>query len=98
MTSELTAEDFFRTITGYDEIAVSRAFKEDIAALRERPFRFIRALAFIAERRDGAKDSIAYAEVMNMTVGDLEEYFAEPVDEIDPDAPETDQGKGDTPQ
>jgi len=95
MTNEMTAEDFFRTMTGFDEIAISRAFSEDIADLRKKPFTFMRALVFVDFRRQGKHDVEAHQDALGVTVGELEDYFAEDKPEFDPEAPETDQGKDD---
>lgn len=92
-SNDLPLEEFFRTITGFDEIAIAKLFGEDVAALRDKPFRFTRALVFVDKRRGGLKDGPAYTAAMDLTMGDLEDYFPEPVDELDPDEPETEQGK-----
>lgn len=95
MTQEMTAEDFFRTINGFDEIAIARTWGADIADLRKKPFTFMRALVFVDFRRQGRNDNEAHQDALSLTVGELEDYFAEDAPELDPDEPETDQGKGD---
>lgn len=95
---EITGGDMFLTLTGFDEIAVAKAFGSDIAELREAPMRFLRALAFVHQRRAGAKDGEAFKTAMTMTIAEVGNYFAddEP-DPIDPDDPESDEGKDDAP-
>lgn len=97
MAHELTAEDFFRSLNGFDEIAIAKSFGTDIYVLRDKPLTFLRALVFVDSRRQGAKDGEALNHAMERTVGDLEGYFAEEALELDPDEPETDQGKDDSP-
>lgn len=95
MTQEMTAEDFFRTINGFDEIAIARTWGADIADLRKKPFTFMRALVFVDFRRQGKHDVEAHQDALGVTVGELEDYFVEEKPEFEPEAPETDQGKGD---
>jgi hypothetical protein len=102
-TSTETADDFFLSLNGFDEIAVSKAFGVDISELRETPFRFLRALIFIHQRREaGAKDAEAYKTAMGMTVAAVGEYFPDGEDDADAldqsdQAMDTDAGKDDTP-
>lgn len=91
--TDLTAEDFFGSINGFDEIAIARAFGEDISALRKRPFTFMRALVFVDARRKGQKDDAAINDALSLSMKDLEAYFPDEIPEIDPDEPETDPGK-----
>lgn len=106
MKCDQTAEDFFASLNGFDEIAVAKAFGEDITELRKTPLMFLRALVFVHQRRTElaaanakTRDTEAKDMAMRMTVGELtDSYFPEPEgDEIDPDDPDTDQGKDDSP-
>lgn len=97
MAHEMTAEDFFRSLNGFDEIAIAKAFGTDIYVLRDKPLTFLRALVFVDYRRQQHKDGEAVTFAMERTVGDLEEYFSEEEQELDPGDPETDQGKEDLP-
>ncbi|HET6874652.1 MAG TPA: hypothetical protein VFH70_07730 [Acidimicrobiales bacterium] len=94
--TEITAEELFEDLTGFDEIAIGRAFGEDIAKLRKQPFMFIRALVFIDQRRRlGLKDKAAHEAAMRLRVADLNTYFDsddEP-EEVTPDEPVTARGK-----
>lgn len=92
---DLTAKDMFQSLTGYDEIAVLKTFGEDISTLRHRPFMFLRTLVFVDyRRRGGAKDQQAHKAAMDLTMAELEDYFAEDPDE---DEDDTDQGKDEQP-
>lgn len=95
---DITAGDFFLSLNGYDELAIARAFGTDIADLRDSPMRFLRALAFVHQRRAGAKDADAYKAAMNLSISATGEYFADDEDEateLDPDDPVSDEGKDD---
>jgi hypothetical protein len=91
----MTAEDMFGSINGFDEIAIRQSFGEDVSTLRKTPFRFMRALVFIDQRRKGLRDPDAYGAAMAVTMKEIESYFAEEVPELDPEEPETEQGKDD---
>lgn len=89
-TADVTAEDMFQSLTGFDELAIAKAFGEDISSLRHKPFRFLRALVFVHKRRaEGVKDPQAYQATQELTMRQLEAYFV--ADE--PMAEETDLGK-----
>lgn len=102
-----TADEFFLSLNGFDEIAIARAFGQDISDMvnqeqpdRARPFMFIRALVFVHKRRTSEpkiKDAQAFDQAMRMPQAELQEYFADDeADDLDPDDPDTDQGKDDT--
>lgn len=95
--TELTAEDFFKSITGFDEIAIQKTFGTSFVDLRNDQFRFLRALVFVDLRRDGKKDAEAYTEVMNLGIGQVDAWFAEAADEVFPEEPVTEQGKAAAP-
>lgn len=91
---DLPADDFFMSLNGFDEIAITKAFGADVAALRDEPFRFLRALVFVHQRRADQPDKLAYHASMTLTVEALQDYFPDPEpDDLDPDDPDTDQGK-----
>lgn len=98
MASTETATDLALSLNGYDEIAIAKFFNADWTELQDRPFTFLRALIFVAERRGGAKDAEAYKTAMTFTQTEAGAYFAEdPTGEEQPDAPETEVGKDDAP-
>jgi hypothetical protein len=74
---DLTAEDMFQSLTGFDEIAIAQQFGEDLAQLRKRPFMFMRTLVFTDLRRHGTRDPEARQSALELTMGELEHYFAE---------------------
>ncbi len=85
---DVSAGTLFLTLTGFDEIAISRAFGSPIEELRPRPFMFLRACAFVHQRRGGAKDAVAHKTVMDLSVQALGDYFPDDPDELDDDDPE----------
>lgn len=92
-TPRLTAEEAFDSLTGFDEIAIEKAFGQDVMVLAEdKQLTFTRALLFILRRRDGMSDAEAKTAVMNMPVGDVLDAFDED-DEVDPSDPVTEAGK-----
>lgn len=97
MAHEMTVEDFAGTLTGWDEIAIAKAFGQDFLALKDKGTTLVRALVFVDFKRQGQKHEEAYASAMDQPMASLENYFAEEEPELDPDDPETDQGKDDSP-
>jgi hypothetical protein len=61
------------SLTGFDEIAISRAFDTAYAAMDGTMM--CRALWFVVHRRDGMNDVDAYRTVMLVTIGELQERF-----------------------
>lgn len=95
--SDLSAEELFDSVNRYDEIAIAKAFGEDIYTLREKPFDFLRCLAFIAMRRGGINDREAREQAFGLTTKQANSYFTTPEPEIDPDDPVTAEGKDEPP-
>lgn len=92
-----TADEFFETLNGFDEIAVAKHFGSPPVELTDtNKIAFARSLIFVAQRRAGQKDGEAYKYAMNATVGEVNRYFAEDEEEAMPEDPITDSGKGDS--
>ena len=69
-----TLIEAFRSINGFDEIAVRQFFDgKDPAGLDGGAF--ARSIAFILLRRDGEDDRNAYNRVMALTTGALDDMF-----------------------
>lgn len=104
-TCDTDAGDFFLSLTGFDEIAITREFGEDISRLVPdkngeggHPFGFLRALVFVHQRREGLKDREAYKAAQEIPIRDLQSYFAgETGADLDPDDPDTPAGKEPSP-
>lgn len=91
--NDLTAEEFFESLSGYDEIAVTKHFGRTVVALsREDEMAFARALVFVAKRREGLTDSEAYNAALGATVREVSQFFAEDNEPM-PSDPITESGK-----
>lgn len=85
-TSDLTGAEFFETLNGFDEQAIAKKFGKGIRELtRTDELGTLRALVFIDTRRRGSNDPEAYKAAMELRIGDLKSYFADPDDEDDRD-------------
>ena len=97
---DTSAGDFFLSLTGFDEIAISREFGEDVSRLLPNkdndggnPFRWLRSLVFVHQRREGLKDREAFKAAQEIPIRQLQDYFADDEPELDPDDPDTPAGK-----
>ena len=98
MTSSITPSEMVESLTGFDELAIQKHMGVDPYSDAERkPMAVIRALIFIQHRRDGLKDAEAKEAAMSMPMREVEDFFADEEDEIDPENPETPSGEGSAP-
>lgn len=72
---ELTAQEMFDDLSGFDEIAIARRFGTPVNELGKSPIQFARALVFIDLRRKGSTDGEAYKAAQDMKVGQIKHYF-----------------------
>ncbi|HEY0889651.1 MAG TPA: hypothetical protein VGE38_08585 [Nocardioides sp.] len=93
MTSEYTANEVFESLNGFEEAGILKIFGEDISTLSGRPFTFLRALVFVTLRRAGSNERDARARAMELSIKQLNEYFVDEPNEVDPDDPVTPEGK-----
>lgn len=77
-----SVEDAARSLTGFDELAIARAFGADLSALTGTMT--TRAIVFVLQRRAGLDDAAAYKAAMTLSLGECEAQFA-PV--VDPSSP-----------
>lgn len=90
----MTAEEMFESLTGYEEVAISKAFGGEIGDLASaKPTMFLRAMVFAHINRSGASASEAKDQAMKMSLKEANGYFAEEQQETFPEEPETEQGK-----
>lgn len=95
---ELTSEEMVESLTGYEEIAIAKAFGSEVFDLAEhRPMTFLRACVFAHERRTGKNDADAKKAAMDLSIKATQEYFTEEPDEVMPDEPASAVGKDDEP-
>lgn len=94
MSTDLTAEGFAETLTGFEEIAITKQFGKEVSDL---PGTMAgRAMVFTSLTRDGLSADDAYKGAMEMPLKTVTEFFAED-EEITPDSPTTDPGKDSEP-
>jgi len=79
-----TVEELSDSLTGFDEIAIKKAFGVPFAALAPNEkgqggdvFQFLRTLVFVHRRREGDTDVTAYNAAQGMTTGEVNAYFAD---------------------
>lgn len=95
---EMTAEEAFQSLTGFDEIAVARSFGEEITSMADkRPTMFVRALVFVSLRRQGSSDADAKQAALDMTLGAVNAFFTEAPEDFDPEEPDSEPGKDSSP-
>lgn len=92
-----TAAEVMDTLTGYDEIAIEKAFGADIEALINagKGLTYLRALVFALELHAGAKHDEAKRRALSLPGKALGERFREQEDD-DPDLPGSETGKDGT--
>lgn len=95
-----TGREFYDSLTGFDEIAIRKAFGVTVTALGDEkaptgdPTMFARSLRFVAFRREGLSDAEAKEAVLALPWRDVDGYFADDVEAM-PDDPTTESGKDD---
>lgn len=95
-TCDLTADDMFESLTGFDEIAVKQTFggRTAVDLSQNDPLQFLRALIYVDQTRRGLKDKQAWNAAQGLTLGGAADYFSDDPEEVDPEDPVTDLGKG----
>lgn len=76
MTTALTVDEVFDSLTGFDEMAIAQHFGRTVTELGDDPSMFGRALVFVVQRRDGATDDAARNASLEMRMKDVTEFFA----------------------
>lgn len=89
---KIDAEEAAGSVTGYDEIAIAKAFGLDLVDMQEQKKGTLtmRALLFITRRREGLSDKDAYRSVMEMRLSDVLDAFDTDAAEADAAADELD--------
>lgn len=100
--TDLTLSEVIDSMNGFDEIAVEKKFDDfnlyDVIGADGdiRPRDMVKALRvgiFLVRRSEGLNDHQAYEAVMEMPSSQVNGFFAEEPDEIDPEDPDTEAGK-----
>lgn len=75
-TSPHTGQEMFDSLTGFDEIAIVKAFGTTIVTLNDTDrMTFGRALAFTHFRRENQDDKTAKNAALSLTIGQLNKFF-----------------------
>lgn len=97
-TARPTVDELLNSLTGYDELAITKAFDKSIFELAEQAAsHYLRALIFVTELRAGKKADEAKKSVLSLTIRQAQDFFSDEPDEPTPDAPITSAGKGSSP-
>lgn len=87
-----TSEDVLGSLTGYDEIAIEKAFGGSVGHLaRTNASTFSRALVFATFLHAGEKHEDARKHALSLTINEINETFAP--DEDDDELPGSETGK-----
>jgi hypothetical protein len=73
MTQIIDAREFAQTLTGFDELAIKKFFRDTFENLDG--MLAPRSLIFVLFRREGNTDGDAYTRSMNLTIGQVDTYF-----------------------
>lgn len=84
------AEKLFRSLDGFECIALEQLFRTKLKALADDELVLMRALLVAVEKRAGMRDVDAFRKVMRLTLEQVTEQFERPADdavegEQDPD-------------
>ena len=77
--ANVTATELFESMTGYDEIAIGKAFGADPTELKGSMLG--RAMIFLLELRGGLADAEAFDAAMKVTAGELSDGYFLPEDD-----------------
>jgi hypothetical protein len=84
-TDRMPLDELAESLTGWEELALHKAFGFSVAELEDHGTLGIRSLAFVELKREGMKDSAAHKAAMDMTLRDLIARYPEM--EENPDDP-----------
>lgn len=99
MTATLTADAVFNSMNYFDEQAVFEAMGSNwmdvdpVTEMPKRPLLFLRAMVFIDLRRKADNHTAAWIEAAQMPISEVQAYFPDAPIELDPENPESDEGK-----
>lgn len=99
MSTETSVEEMIESLTGYDEIAISKHFGAEWNDLSEnKPIMFARSLIFVDQRRapHSLPDTEAKDFALSQTMKAVNDYFPDVPEEAMPEEPVSESGKGDS--
>ena len=94
MSAQMTGEEMFESLTGFEEIAIANSFNAEIGILAEnKPTMFLRAMVFTHMVREGQSVKDAKQAAMAMTLKEANAFFLESEEEPMPEEPVTESGE-----
>ncbi|KRF19663.1 hypothetical protein [Nocardioides sp. Soil796] len=91
---KITADEFIESLTGFEEIAIAKAFGDEVFNLAQnKETMFVRALVFVHFKREGSNDPEAKKQALSMTLKAAQSMFADE----DDTAVQMESGEGETP-
>ena len=95
-TIDQTGKEVLESVTGFEEIAIVKAFGLTVEALssdKSRRLTFARSMVFIVFKRQGKKDAEAKDAALALTIKQVNEFFVPEPDDVDEDDADSDAGK-----
>lgn len=83
----IDSEEVFRSMTGFEEIAVEQCFRRRVRSLAEDETMLMRAIMFVVRKREGMADPDAFRSTMLDRLDDLTARFKKPADDDEPEDP-----------
>lgn len=98
MSARMSTEEMLESLTGFEEIAIERAFSAEVMDLaKTKPTMFLRSLVFTHLVREGQDVNSAKQSAMELTLKASQGFFEEAEEELMPDDPSTEPGKDSAP-
>jgi hypothetical protein len=85
LEEKINAEEKIRSLNGFEEIAIAKAFGDRIEKLSETEM--VRAIVFTLAIREGSERNAAFQYAMKMSWGELQD-LCQPCNELEPDEQE----------
>lgn len=79
--TNLTADEALESLTGFDEMAITKHFGRPVSAFENDQSMLGRALVFVVKRRDGLTDDDARNAALELPLKDVLSFFAEESEE-----------------
>lgn len=103
-TTEVTFDEFIDSLTGFDELAIKNHTKLPLSKLlASDELHASRAVIALHKLKEESQPNTpkgyaaAYKAAMEMPFKEVRTYFAEDPADVDPDDPDSESGKGDSP-
>lgn len=74
----IDADEMFRSLNGFEQIAVEQLFRTRLKVIADDELAVMRALLFVAGKREGLADPDAFRNVMLMRLDDVTARFSKP--------------------